>query len=114
MLLLTTRNEVVSVRDVYRGNVSAAIVRVAEVFRDAVRESCPSIVLAHNHPSGDPSPSGEDVALTRQVLEEWTERFRQTIIDLLPPDQHPQPAARPAAAIGVGGTVVERSRPADA
>ncbi len=69
VLLLTTRNEVMSVRDVYRGNVSAAIVRVSEVFRDAVRESSPSIVLAHNHPSGDPSPSAEDVALTRQVLD---------------------------------------------
>jgi DNA repair protein RadC len=69
VLLLTTRNEVVSVRDVYRGNISAAIVRTAEVFRDAVRESCPSIILAHNHPSGDPAPSAEDVSLTRQVLE---------------------------------------------
>jgi DNA repair protein RadC len=69
VLLLNTRNEVLSVHDVYRGNVNSAIVRVAEIFRDAVREGCPSIILVHNHPSGDPSPSPEDVALTRQALD---------------------------------------------
>jgi DNA repair protein RadC len=69
VLLLNTRNEVKGLRVVYRGNVSAAIVRSAEVFRDAIRESCPSIALAHNHPSGDPSPSAEDVLLTKQLRE---------------------------------------------
>ncbi|MEO6196812.1 MAG: DNA repair protein RadC [Dehalococcoidia bacterium] len=69
VLLLNTRNEVLAVKDVYRGNVSAAIVRMAELFKDAVREGCPSIILAHNHPSGDPSPSAEDVALTRQAID---------------------------------------------
>lgn len=69
VLLLNTRNEVLSIHDIYRGNVSAAIVRVAEMFRDAVREGCPNIILVHNHPSGDPSPSPEDVALTRQALD---------------------------------------------
>jgi DNA repair protein RadC len=69
VLLLTTRNEVVAIRDVYRGNVSAAIVRIAEIFREAVREGCPSIIAAHNHPSGDPTPSAEDVTLTKQAIE---------------------------------------------
>src|SRR5258708_1010559 len=69
VLLLSTRNEVITMRDVYRGNVSSAVVRVAEVFRDAVREGCPSIIAVHNHPSGDPSPSAEDAALTKQLVE---------------------------------------------
>jgi DNA repair protein RadC len=69
VILLSTRNEVFAMRDVYRGNVSSAVVRIAEVFRDAVREGCPSIIAVHNHPSGDPSPSAEDAALTKQLVE---------------------------------------------
>ncbi len=69
VLLLSTRNEVIAMRDVYRGNVSSAVVRIGEVFRDAVREGCPSIIAVHNHPSGDPSPSAEDAALTKQLVE---------------------------------------------
>ncbi|MCH7616783.1 MAG: DNA repair protein RadC [Chloroflexi bacterium] len=69
VVLLSTRNEVLSVREVYRGNVSSALVRVAEVFSDAVREGCPSIIIVHNHPSGDPTPSAEDVALTKQLID---------------------------------------------
>ena len=69
VVLLSTRNEVLSVREVYRGNVSSALVRVAEVFSDAVREGCPSIIIVHNHPSGDPTPSAEDAALTKQLID---------------------------------------------
>jgi DNA repair protein RadC len=69
VILLSTRNEVIAMRDVYRGNVSSAVVRIGEVFRDAVREGCPSIIVVHNHPSGDPSPSAEDAALTKQLVE---------------------------------------------
>jgi DNA repair protein RadC len=69
VVLLTTRNEVVTTKTVYRGNVSSAIVRIGEVFRDAVREGCPSIIVVHNHPSGDPSPSAEDANLTKQLIE---------------------------------------------
>lgn len=69
VILLTTRNEVVSVRDVYKGNISSAVVRPGDVFRDAVREGCPNIVITHNHPSGDPSPSAEDAALTKLLVE---------------------------------------------
>jgi DNA repair protein RadC len=43
-------------------------VRVAEVFRDAVRQTCPAIIVVHNHPSGDPTPSTDDVAVTRQIV----------------------------------------------
>jgi DNA repair protein RadC len=69
VILLNTRNEVVAVRDVYKGNVNTAIVRPSEVFKDAVREGIPTIVMVHNHPSGDPSPSPPDIALTRQIVD---------------------------------------------
>ncbi|MCL4535318.1 MAG: hypothetical protein M1370_09205, partial [Bacteroidetes bacterium] len=49
--------------------VSGAVVRMAELFRDAARQNCPSLVLAHNHPSGDPTPSPEDLRLTAQAIE---------------------------------------------
>jgi DNA repair protein RadC len=69
VILLTVRNEVICVRDIYKGNVSSAVVRLGEVFRDAVREGCPNIIAVHNHPSGDPSPSAEDAALTKLMVE---------------------------------------------
>jgi DNA repair protein RadC len=69
VILLNTRNQVTAVRDVNKGNVHSAVVRVAEIFKDAVRENAPNIILVHNHPSGDPSPSPDDAALTKQVEE---------------------------------------------
>ena len=69
VVLLNTRNQVMSVAEVYKGNVHSAVVRIGELFRDAVRENCTSLIAVHNHPSGDPSPSPEDVALTKQLVE---------------------------------------------
>lgn len=69
VLLLNTRNDVLGVREVYTGTVNSADVRVSEVFRDAVRENCKSVIVVHNHPSGDPTPSGEDVRVTGKLLE---------------------------------------------
>lgn len=69
VVLLDVKNHVVDVHEVYKGSVSASLVRVAEVFREAVRRNCSSIIVAHNHPSGDPSPSAEDVHITRQLVE---------------------------------------------
>ena len=68
VVLLNTRNQVVAIPQVYRGNVSASVVRVAEVFREAVRHNCPAIIVVHNHPSGDPTPSQEDAHITRQMV----------------------------------------------
>jgi len=68
VVLLNTRNQVLGVHAVYRGSVNTSQVRVAELFREAVRQNCPALVLAHNHPSGDPTPSPDDVAMTKQVL----------------------------------------------
>ncbi len=67
VLLLNTRGQVVGQRTVYQGNVSSAIVRAAEVLRPAVLEAVPSIIVSHNHPSSDPSPSPEDVAVTKDL-----------------------------------------------
>ena len=69
VLLLDTRNRVTAVAEVYKGNVNTSLIRAAEVFRDAVRQNCPAIIVVHNHPSGDPSPSEDDVAVTRQLVE---------------------------------------------
>jgi DNA repair protein RadC len=67
VLLLDTKNVVTAVRTVYRGNLAGSSVRVGEVFCDAVRASAAAIIVAHNHPSGDPSPSGEDLRITGEL-----------------------------------------------
>ena len=69
VLLLNTRNQVLGQRVVYQGNVNSSIVRPAEVFRPAVIEAVPSIIISHNHPSQDPTPSPEDAAITRDIAE---------------------------------------------
>ncbi|MDM8532122.1 DNA repair protein RadC [Anaerolineales bacterium HSG25] len=68
-LLLSTKNHVLGNHLVYKGNVNASVVRVAEVFREAIRENATSIIVAHNHPSGDPTPSPEDVRVTGSMVE---------------------------------------------
>ena len=67
VLLLNTRNQVVARRTIYIGTVNSSAVRPAEVLRPAIRENAPSIIVVHNHPSGDPTPSPEDVAITRDL-----------------------------------------------
>ena len=69
VLLLNTRNQVRGQRVVYMGNVNSAVIRPAEVLRAAVIESAPSIIISHNHPSGDPTPSPEDVSITRELVQ---------------------------------------------
>src|SRR5262249_51850399 len=69
VILLNSRNQVMHVGRVYQGNVSVAVVRMAELFREAVRQNAPSLVLVHNHPSGDPHPSPDDVSLTKDAVE---------------------------------------------
>ncbi len=69
VLLLNSRNEVLSIHEIYIGNVNATVVRPSEVFRPAVRENAPAVIVVHNHPSGDPAPSAEDVTITRQLVQ---------------------------------------------
>lgn len=68
VLLLDTRNHVFSRDAVYKGSLNTSTVRVGELFKKAVRLNAASVILVHNHPSGDPSPSPEDVALTREAV----------------------------------------------
>ena len=69
VLLLNTRNQVMGQRVIYIGNVNSSVVRPAEVLRAAVIDSAPSIIIAHNHPSSDPTPSPEDVSITRELVQ---------------------------------------------
>jgi DNA repair protein RadC len=69
VMLLDTRNRLIRTAEVYRGSLSSSVMRVGEVFRDAVRANAASIIVAHNHPSGDPTPSPEDVSVTKAIVE---------------------------------------------
>ena len=69
VLYLNTQNRVVDHEVLYKGSLNSSLVRIAEVFRGAIRRNCAAIIVAHNHPSGEPNPSLEDVALTRQLVE---------------------------------------------
>lgn len=68
-VLLDTRNRVLSIPTIYIGSLNAAAVRVGEVFREAIRINCSALIVVHNHPSGDPTPSPEDVQVTRLIVE---------------------------------------------
>ncbi|CAN5689189.1 DNA repair protein RadC [soil metagenome] len=68
VLLLNTKNVVQREHVVYQGNVSTALVRVAELFRDAVRIHAAGVIVVHNHPSGDPEPSPDDLHLTAEAI----------------------------------------------
>jgi DNA repair protein RadC len=68
VILLNTRNAVLRMITVYQGNVSSSLVRVGELFRDAVRLNATGLILVHNHPSGDSRPSPDDLRLTAETL----------------------------------------------
>jgi DNA repair protein RadC len=68
-ILLNTRNYVLSMPTIYIGSLNSTVIRVAELFRAGIRQNAASLIVAHNHPSGDPAPSPEDVAITRKMVE---------------------------------------------
>jgi DNA repair protein RadC len=68
VVLLNTKNVVLRVVTVYQGNVSSSLVRIGELFRDAVRLNATGMILVHTHPSGDPTPSPDDLHLTAEAL----------------------------------------------
>jgi DNA repair protein RadC len=68
-VLLSTKNHVLKTPVISVGSLNASIVHPRELFREAINASAASIILAHNHPSGDPAPSPEDVSLTRKLVE---------------------------------------------
>jgi DNA repair protein RadC len=70
VILLDTRNRVLGrPLEVYHGSLNTSQVRVGELFREAIKVNAAALIVAHNHPSGDPSPSPEDVAVTRALVE---------------------------------------------
>ena len=68
VLLLDTKNRVMSIRPLYVGSLNQSTVRVAEIFKAAIRENCAAIAIVHNHPSGDPTPSREDIGVTQDIV----------------------------------------------
>lgn len=69
ILLLDTKNQVVESVKQYKGTVNSSVLRIAEIFRPAILRNCPRILVCHNHPSGDPTPSPEDILVTKQLVE---------------------------------------------
>ncbi len=69
LILLDTRNRVLRTPTLYVGSLNTSVVRVGELFRAAIRENAAAFIVAHNHPSGDPAPSPEDINVTRQIVQ---------------------------------------------
>ncbi len=68
LVLLDTRNHVLKSPTIYIGSLNTSVIRIGELFRDAIKESAAAMIVVHNHPSGDPSPSPEDINVTRQIV----------------------------------------------
>nr|WP_269435828.1 DNA repair protein RadC [Gracilibacillus suaedae] len=68
-IFLNTKNQVIHRQTIFIGSLNASIVHPREVFREAIKRSAASIICAHNHPSGDPSPSQEDIHVTKRLSE---------------------------------------------
>ena len=67
--MLDTKNKVIKVEEITRGTLNSSLVHPREVFVKAIKQHAAAIILAHNHPSGDPSPSSEDIAATGRIKE---------------------------------------------
>lgn len=69
LVLLDTRNNVLQTPTIYIGSLNTSVIRIGEPFRAALKENAAAMIVAHNHPSGDPSPSPEDINVTRQLVQ---------------------------------------------
>ncbi len=69
ILLLDAKSQLVEKISLYQGTANSSVLRSAEVFRPAIIRNCPGLILCHNHPSGDPTPSPDDLETTRRLLE---------------------------------------------
>ncbi|MEO1647051.1 MAG: JAB domain-containing protein, partial [Chloroflexota bacterium] len=83
VMLLDSQRCVMHIETVYIGTVSTSVLRVAELFREAILRNSPAIIMAHNHPSGEPTPSPEDIDLTRAVVKAGTVLDIQVIDHLI-------------------------------
>lgn len=69
VILLDRRNRVMETTEIYKGSVNSSQIRVGEVFKEAIRKNASALIVIHNHPSGDPTPSPDDVAVTRAIVQ---------------------------------------------
>lgn len=69
ILLLSTKNHVLAIPTISIGSLNASIVHPRELFREAINHSAAAVILVHNHPSGDPTPSQEDIMITRKMID---------------------------------------------
>jgi DNA repair protein RadC len=69
VLCLDAKNRIQNVHELYRGTAQSAVIRVGEVFKEAIRLNSTAIICSHNHPSGDPSPSGDDIHTTKDIAQ---------------------------------------------
>lgn len=69
VIMLNVKNMVISMKDVSIGSINSSIVHPREIFVEAIKSSCASIIICHNHPSGDPTPSQEDINVTKRIFE---------------------------------------------
>lgn len=67
LISLNTKNVVISIKEVFKGSLNSSIVHPREIFKEALSISAASIILCHNHPSGDPTPSIEDINITKRI-----------------------------------------------
>ncbi len=68
VLMLDTRNGIIAMHTAYKGSLNSTLIRIADIFREPIRRNAAAIIVAHNHPSGDPNPSPEDVSVTRNII----------------------------------------------
>lgn len=69
IIMLDTKNNILTISNISIGSLNASIVHPREVFKEAIRRSSASIILVHNHPSGEPTPSKEDISITKRLIE---------------------------------------------
>jgi DNA repair protein RadC len=81
LILLNLRNKIIGISTISIGTLNASLVHPREVFKDAIMHSAASVVLAHNHPSGDPEPSEDDLKITKNLIE-WREIPGVEVIDI--------------------------------
>ncbi len=69
VVLLNTKHDVLKIPTIYIGSINSSTVRIGEVVKEALRQNAAALIVVHNHPSGDPTPSPEDIVVTRQLIE---------------------------------------------
>ena len=69
LLVLNTKNKIIKIKDVFKGTLNSSIVHPREIYSEAIKSGGASIIICHNHPSGDPTPSGEDINITLRIKE---------------------------------------------